>query len=153
MDQSAYVVLSSESRAQLDEIDTVYELIEQRAQEAGPAGIESLGFQLHNLYCACEDLFEIVAATFENHVKLGAGYHIDLLKRMRIPLTEIRPRVISDDTFLLLDSLRAFRHVFRHAYGTSLDERKVRIVLEDARSLRSVLRREVETFLSAIQVE
>ena len=102
MEQATYVVFASESRAQLDEIDGVYERVELRATETGPAGI--------------------------------------------------RPRVITDSTFVLLESLRSFRHVFRHAYGTSLDDRKVRIVLEDARLLHSILRREVETFLSAIEV-
>ena len=152
MEETAYVAFSSETRAQLDEIDAVHDLVESRATEPGLAGIESLGFQLHNLYCACEDLFEIVAAAFENHVEPNGGYHIELLKRMRMQFTGVRPKVVSDETFLLLDSLRAFRHVFRHAYGTSLDERKVRIVLEDARSLRTVLRNELEAFLAAIQV-
>ena len=152
MDEVTYVVFSSECRAQLEAIDGVLELVDSRAREGGPAGIESLGFQLHNLYCACEELFEIVAGVFENHVDFGGGYHIDLLKRMRISISGVRPRVVSDSTFRLLDSLRSFRHVFRHAYGTSLDERKVRIVLEDAHSLRSVLRKDFEVFLSAIEV-
>ena len=152
MDKAAFVVFSSELRSQLNEIEAVYELVRIRAKESGQAGTESLGFQLHNLYCACEDLFKFVAAAFENHIDPDGGYHIELLKRMRIPMAGVRPRVISDKAFFLLDSLRGFRHVFRHAYGTRLDERKVGIVLDDAQSLHGILRVELEEFLSAIEV-
>ena len=96
---------------------------------------------------------EIVAAAFENQIDSPSGYHLELLKRMRMPIADVRPQVISDDSFRLLDSLRAFRHVFRHAYGRFLDERKLHIVLEDARSLHAGLREEIEAFLSAIQVD
>lgn len=38
----------------------------------------------HNLYCAFEDLFKIVAETFENHIQDKSKYHQELLKRMDI---------------------------------------------------------------------
>jgi hypothetical protein len=151
MDQNEYISVSSQIRAQLDEIDAVFDLVEERASETGPAGIESLGYQLHNLYSACEDLFEIVTESFENHLDNGGGYHIEILKRMKIEITGVRPRAISEATFNLLDSLRGFRHVFRHAYGTSLDRRKIDIVLEDARLLRKSLRREFAAFLESLK--
>jgi len=72
---------------------------------------------------------------------------------MCIPMGGVRPRVISDESFRLLDSLRAFRHVFRHAYGSSLDERKLNIVLEDARALHAGLRADIVAFLRTIHVE
>ena len=152
MDKSSYVVLASEIRSQLDHVDAVHALVEQRAGEQGPAGVESLGFQLHNFYCACEDLFEIIASAFENNIETGGGYHVELLKRMRMPISGVRPRVASDELFALLDSLRGFRHVFRHAYGVPLDERKVRVVLDDARSTHQILRDEIESFLASFQV-
>ena len=148
MDKSRYLAFGSEARAQLEQIEVIYGRIDIRERVGGEAGLESLGYQLHNLYSAIEDLFEIVAAAFENHLAGSHGYHIELLRRMAISVAGVRPRVISDETLRLLDSLRGFRHVFRHAYGSALDARRLRIVLDDARSVRPSLRTDVEEFLS-----
>jgi hypothetical protein len=53
--------------------------------------MESLGYQLHNLYCAFEDLFKIVSETFENHIQDKSKYHQELLKRMTISIEGVRP--------------------------------------------------------------
>ena len=150
MDKAAFVVFASEVRTQLGEIEATLDRAEQRARESGPAGDESLGFQLHNLYCACEDLFRIIAAAFENRIDDTGGYHIEMLRRMRTEIPGVRPKLLSDASHSLLDSLRAFRHVFRHAYGVPLDARKLRIVLDDARTLRPILTREIDAFLEKI---
>ena len=44
---------------------------------------------------------------------------------------------IDDQLFAPLDSLRAFRHFFRHAYGSVVDVRKVELVRQDAAQLRT----------------
>ena len=151
MDPDRFLTFAAEARAQMDEIDSVFDLVEARSLEPGASGTESLGYQIHNLYCACEDLFEVVAETFENHLIANGGYHVELLKRMKIEIPGVRPAAISDRSFELLDSLRGFRHVFRHAYGASLDRRKVDIVLDDARRLHTSLRDEIESFLAAFE--
>ena len=46
----------------------------------------------------------------------------------------IRPNLISDETFKLLDELRGFRHVFRHAYAYELDAE--RIIKLSAKSIK-----------------
>jgi len=38
-----------------------------------------LAYLLHNLYCACEDLFQEIAKTFENTVEDPSKYHRQLL--------------------------------------------------------------------------
>ena len=153
MEESKYVLFESEVASQLSAIEHTFELVEDRTGVPGEPGVESLAFQLHNLYSACEELFELIANTFENHIDPSGGYHIELLKRMRIPISGVRAAVVSDETYRLLDSLRSFRHVFRHAYGVPLDRRKVEIVLDDARSLRSRLQPEIGHFLASISDE
>ena len=151
VDESLHVVFTAEARALLDQMDVIHDLVESRVTEKGPAGIESLGFQLHNLYCAYEDVLVLVARVFENNVDSSAGYHIELLRRMTITVPGVRPHVISGETFRLLGSLRGFRHVFRHAYGLTLDRRKIDIVVDDARDLRVRFRNEVEDFFSNLE--
>ena len=151
MDPDRYVAFAAQVRAQLLEIAAIYDRIDKREQVAGPAGLESLALQLHNLYSAAEGLFEIVAGACENHVDAGAGYHTSLLRRMSIVVPGIRPATVSDESLPLLDTLRRFRHVVRHAYSAEIDGRQLRIVMDDARALRPLPWRDVEDFLAQIE--
>ena len=147
MEKEGLVILKAEIKAQTKEIENVYVKIEERKREKGKAAVESLGFQLHNLYCAFEDLFKIVAETFENHIQDKSRYHVEILKRMTLAIEGVRPPLLSQESFILLDNLRSFRHLFRHAYSYELDERKMRIVLEDASKLSDAYRRDFDAFL------
>jgi len=142
--------LKAAIEAQLGEIDRVYERIEKRRTGQGPAYIESLAYQLHNLYCAYEDLFKIVAEYFENQIEDETRWHQELLWRMTLSIEGVRPALLSRESFRLLDSLRAFRHFFRHAYTYELDPRKVRLVLEDALAVRKKVLDDVHRFLQAL---
>ena len=77
----------------------------------------SLAYKLHNLYSAYEDMFKLIARFFENQIQDIAGYHSGLINRMKIHIEGVRPKLLSDDSFKILDELRGFRHVFRHAYS------------------------------------
>ncbi|NSW76486.1 MAG: hypothetical protein HPY68_06880, partial [Candidatus Atribacteria bacterium] len=111
---------------------------------------ESLAYQLHNLYCAYEDLFRIVAGFFENTIDDQRKYHTELLKRMTLFIEGIRPALISEESFKLLNNLKSFRHFFRHAYGYELDKRKIAIVLDDAQKLKETFRLDLERFLVSL---
>ncbi|MCX7667855.1 MAG: hypothetical protein N2Z84_02870 [Atribacterota bacterium] len=85
-----------------------------------------LGYLLHNLYCALEDLFREIAKTFENTVEEDPlRFHRQLLKRMSLEVPRIRPRVLTPESYEILDELRGFRHIFRHSYAYSLSPEKV----------------------------
>jgi len=142
-------LLKAEIQARVKEIDNIYAKLEDRKGRRGIVAIESLAYQLHNLYCAFEDLFKIIAVSFENNIEDKTRYHAELLKRMALTIEGVRPAFLSKQSLVLLDSLRSFRHFFRHAYSYDLDERKVRIVLEDAAKLRELYVRDVEGFLKS----
>ena len=150
MEADRYVAFAAQVRAQLLEIAAIYDRIDERERVPGPAGLESLALQLHNLYSATEGLFEIVAGACENHVDADAGYRTSLLRRMSVAVPGIRPAAVSAETLPLLDNLRRFRHVVRHAYSAEIDGRQLCIVLEDARSLRPLLLRDVEGLLTEL---
>ncbi len=151
MEKERLAVLTAEIKAQIQEIERIYTRLEDRNRKKDKTAIESVGYQLHNLYCAFEDLFKMVAETFENQVQDKSKYHIELLKRMTIPVEGVRPPLLSQGCFILLDNLRSFRHFFRHAYSYELDERKVRIVLEDAVALRETFRNDIYAFLKSFE--
>jgi uncharacterized protein YutE (UPF0331/DUF86 family) len=149
MEKERIAILKAQLQAQVKEIEKIYRRLEDRSRKKGKAAAESIGYQLHNLYCAFEDLFEIVAKTFENNIQEKGKYHLELLKRMTIEINGVRPALISEEVFPLLDSLRSFRHFFRHAYSYDLDERKVRIVLSDAVKLQALYQKDIKMFWSS----
>jgi uncharacterized protein YutE (UPF0331/DUF86 family) len=151
MEEERLSLLRASLEAQLKEIARIFTKIEERRRGEGEANLESLAYQLHNLYCAFEDLFKIVADTFENRIEERARYHRELLWRMRIPIEGVRPALLSEESYKLLDSLRAFRHVFRHAYSYELDPKKVALVLEDALKLRELYQEEIRRFLEQLR--
>jgi len=73
-------------------------------------------------YTALEDLLKQIAKSFENHVQDLSALHKELLIRLNTEIPKIRPKVLSTDSFLLLDKIRAFCHFIRHAYDCELDE-------------------------------
>lgn len=151
MDRARLAVLRAEMEKQLETITAIYQRVEQRREGTSPAHLESLGYQLHNLYCAFEDLFKIVASTFENQVTSRAHYHTELLKRMTMSIAGVRPALLADETAYLLDNLRSFRHLFRHAYAHEIDPSKIQLVLASAMQLREQYRKDVGNFLDSLQ--
>ena len=138
MEKTGLILLKAEMTAQVSEIDRIFARLKERKKGKGKAAMESIGYQLHNLYCAFEDLFKIVADSFENHIQEKSRYHAELLRRMTIPIEGVRPPLLGQQCSALLENLRSFRHFFRHPSSYELDKRKVKIVLEDAFQLQSI---------------
>ena len=150
MDPVRLKVLQAEVTAQLDRIEQVYTELEDRAslmRVDSPGLTESAAYHLHNLYSAVEDLLKLVASVFENNVVDLSRWHSELLRRMSLEIEGIRPALLSEESAGLLNQLRAFRHVFRHAYGQRLDFDRVQENLVAARELRPLLFSDVTTFL------
>lgn len=78
--------------------------------------------RIQQFYTAIEDLFKQIAKAFENHIENMSNFHKELLIRMNTEVPTIRPSVISNQSLLMLDKVRAFRHFVRHAYDCELNE-------------------------------
>jgi hypothetical protein len=126
LDSAAAALLVQDFREQWRVIEEVYQRVEKRrlVVSNAPASVEGLAYQLHNLYGACEQLFELIARAFENRID-ARQYHVDLLRRMRTEIEGVRPALL-DSTELERDlhELRAFRHFFRHAYAVELNPKE-----------------------------
>ncbi len=153
MDAVRLKVLQAEVAEQMKKIEQVYEVLENRADQMQPNNfglIDSTAYQLHNLYSAAEELFKIVASAFENSVTDFSRWHTELLPRMTLDIQGVRPALLSTESTELLDELRAFRHVFRHAYMKQLDFGRVEQNLVRARQLHSLLPRDIAHFLQQL---
>lgn len=151
MDQAKLKLIQSLIQAQSAEIENIYAKIkERRANLHDVVYLESLAYQIHNLYSAFENLFEQIAELFENQIQDMSHYHRALLWRMKIPIEGIRPALISEESFRLLDSLQVFRHFFRHAYQAELDPQRVERVLQDALRLRDLYPHDFAQFFASL---
>jgi hypothetical protein len=84
--------------------------------------------RVQQFYTALEDLFKQIAKAFENHIENMSNYHKEMLTRMNTEIPKIRPAVISKQSLILLDKIRAFRHFIRHAYDCELDEKELLLI-------------------------
>lgn len=147
----------SEFDAQEVEIEQIYRRLAARAARIEREGsteeaTESIGYWLHNLYSAYEDLFKLVAGFWENHVTEDGGYHVSILRRMRVAVEGVRPALLTEEATLRhLDELRGFRHVFRHAYMYGLDDERVSVLVRRALQERAGVRVELQRFRGEIQ--
>ena len=128
MTLSALALLLDYFRKQKEEISKIYAEIKISKEKMGKKEIVYTAYLLHNLYCASEDLFKEVAKTFENQFNDSTQYHKELLKKMTLSAVGIRPPLLSRESYLVLDDLRAFRHVFRHGYTYELEGEKILIL-------------------------
>ena len=73
--------------------------------------------------------------------------HIELLRRMRLEIPGVRPAALSSEmSFQRLDELRAFRHVFRHAYSYGLDDERVFFLLRRVLESKDILLGDISSF-------
>jgi hypothetical protein len=155
MDKERVVIFLADFDDQINIIRAGYDRLKKRAsglsqREITPEIVESTGYWLHNLYCAYEDLFKIVAGFWENNVSSDSMWHKRLLKRMRINIEGVRPALISEDSFNHLNELRSFRHVFRHAYSYGLDDERVFFIVKRVLKQESALSSDMERFRNYI---
>ena len=153
MDEGAFSVLDAELQARCREVDRIANRIEERRRtfdRESASEVDSLAYQLHNLYSAFEQLFDEVARFFENRID-EARYHADLIRRMQLEIRGIRPALLSEATASGLDELRRFRHLFRHAYATDLEPAKVAKLAAKTPGIRSAFGQDFERFLTRLR--
>ncbi len=148
-------VLTAEVDAQWKEILKLHSLIKNKAEALkfdrnNEDLTNSLAYKLHNLYSAYEDVFKLVAKFFENQIEDIAKYHTGLIYRMKLEIEGIRPGLLSEESYRILDELRGFRHVFRHAYTYELDAERVLKLSEKSVNLQGIFSKDFEIFKDRI---
>ncbi|MBK1633013.1 antitoxin [Thiohalocapsa halophila] len=129
---------------------TVNPMLKQPPEQVSDYDRGAIGYQLHNFYNGCENIFRGIAAYFENDIGTDR-WHADLLRRMRLDIPGHRPAVIDDELYQLLNDFRGFRHVFRSAYSFELDWERERLVAGRLPRAAGLLRQQVSDFLDWVQ--
>lgn len=155
MDSERVSSLATELRGQLWLIEKVSDRLQSRIGDGldTPGQLDSVAYQIHNLYCSVEDLLNIVAKTFENNVGKGREWHRILLLRMSQPVEGIRPAFLSTESWEVLDQLRGFRHVVRHAYGKDIELTQLQVNITAGQKLYELIDKDIHAFIEALDVE
>lgn len=153
MDARSLIILRTDVYAQMAVIEDVYTAMLDRAQDLDPNDLrqlESVAYQIHNLYNAVEDLLKLIATHFENHIVDAERWHSALLRRMAQPIPGVRPAFLTQESATVLDALRGFRHFFRHAYVATIEYDQLVINFNKAQQVNDLLRENVNQFFAAL---
>ncbi|MBF0160362.1 MAG: hypothetical protein HQL58_12660 [Magnetococcales bacterium] len=103
---------------------------------------------IDKIYTRIEILLMAVAKKIDTEVPDGHSWHRELLQQMNL-VTHARPALVSDELFLQLDELRAFRHFERNSYSSTIKPEvipdKVRLCLAAV----ALLQRDFDRFLTS----
>lgn len=148
-----FIILINSIRRDLEAIAAIYDELERHplSTETDNDVLIVIAYHLHNLYNAFENIFQNIAAVFENSVEDEGRWHAQLLERMGLDAMPLRPAVIDDTAYEALDELRRFRHLFRHSYMINLDPQRLQLVWRKAFDLKAIYAEQLESFVTFLQ--
>jgi len=133
-------------------VDQTQKFIQRLSQEqddiAKAALSSAIAFNLHSFYTGAERIFETIAKQVDQYQPSSANWHRQLLDQMLVELPDLRPPIISENTYLVLEELRRFRHVVRTIYAYQLEEERVLSLAEQALPIFPSLQEDIHRFLS-----
>jgi hypothetical protein len=152
----SYTVLVDELELALAHVRGQYETFlgmrrrTENAPEDDEMAIAALGYAVHNLYNAMENYFLRIAKFFENNLE-NDTWHRDLINRMALSIEGVRPALLSVDVLAPFHELRAFRHVFRVIYDSTLNPKKLAIAVEQVDPAVKALLEAHERYVQALR--
>lgn len=141
MDDVELATLTRELRQDCDVAAGALALARQRIGEGTASGLEGCAHHLARLYNIIEQMGKRVAQRFENAVADEKRWHSALVERLSLEIPGVRPALWPGSIQQPLHELRAFRHVFTHAYNLTLDPDKLALVLKYAEQTVATLER------------
>jgi hypothetical protein len=111
------------------EIESIKRKLLRLKKEKDPENIDShvkaVAGSLHSIYSGYENIIERIVRSIDGDIPSGKDYHLMLLKRALNTIKDVRPSIISTETFRLLDELRTYRHKFRNIYLYLLSTKRI----------------------------
>lgn len=105
-----------------------------------------IGSYLHDYYCGLEKIFLHIAKSFGEGLPAGSQWHKELLEQMTLNIPGVRTALLSKRTLTGLDELRGFRHIFRNAYGFSIDPIREQLLLSNLSGISVSVKKETKAF-------
>jgi hypothetical protein len=105
-----------------------------------------IGSYLHDYYCGLEKIFMHVAKSFGQSLPTGNQWHKELIEEMTLSIPGVRTALLSKKALVKIDELRGFRHVFRNAYGFSIDPVREQVLLNNLPGISNSINKEIKLF-------
>lgn len=133
------------------EVDAVKRKLDRLKSEKDPENRDShvtaVASILQSIYNGYEKILEMLIKAIDGELPAARDYHTALLKRASTPIPEIRPSIITEKTFNILDNIRRYRHVFRRIYHYQLKADRIIEVAELCIKSYDVFGIEIDKFL------
>ena len=113
--------------------------------------IAAAALYLHDFYNGLERLFEVIASEVDGAMPGGGAWHRELLTQMTLPLTDVRPAVLTRETAYSLDEYLRFRHIVRSVYALHLDPERVEMLVVRLRPIYGQVQAELEAFVRFLE--
>jgi hypothetical protein len=147
-----FLILERSIQKDLEDIDRLYQTLGV-PDLSGTVPIKELifiAFLLHGLYTIFETSLRNIATAFEKNLE-ETGWQRDLLYRMRLDLTPLRPAVIDDQVYEKLDEMRCFRDAFRTMYGVDPETQRLQIAVRKVLELKPFYKEQIGRFLEFLR--
>lgn len=147
----SFLILERSIQDDLQTIERLYEeLGDPRLEDMNQEGLIVVAYRLHGLYSAFENIFRNIAKAFENQLD-PSSWHRQVLQRMKLDLSPVRPALIDEEAYEKLDELVRFRHLFRTGYGLRLDSQRLQLVVRKAMELKVIYPQQMAGFLDFLR--
>lgn len=103
-----------------------------------------------DFYTCAETFLFRVSQKFENNLQ-GDKWHKDLLQKMALNISGIRPAVISVDTMNLLNEILMFRHFRRYYFDYHYDWEKLSLIESKYNQALPLLTQDINRFIAFLQ--
>jgi hypothetical protein len=119
------------------DLDILGRKLSRLEEETDAENIDShviaIGLTIERAYGGLEKALKTLLGELDGEVPFGPDSHRRLLRRALLENPGVRSRLISEDTYQLLDVLRGYRHRFRNLYKYQIKQEKVLEMVEVVR--------------------
>lgn len=133
------------------EFDAVEPLLTKLTfQEPDPIELRAVATTLHAFYSGLERVLIRIAKQFDHKVPSGGSWHQQLLTQM-VSQTDGRGSVITDSLRERLSDYLGFRHLYRHAYPTTLKWKRVKPLVQSLHDTHQEFLSNINRFLAEVE--
>ena len=138
------VSLREKVDVELENVHTVLVELEKIKDEPSKTIVElaGIGTFLHNFYTGIENILKQILHDEDIPIPFSDSWHRDLL------ILASKEKIITETTRVRLAKYLAFRHFFVHAYSFLLDERELKLLVDDVFDTHATFKEEINAFIS-----
>lgn len=138
------------------EVDAIKRKLSRLKSEKDPENADShltaIAAIMQSIYNGYERILEMLVKAIDGDLPVARDYHSALLRRASAGVPDVRPPLISEKVFDILDDIRRYRHVFRKIYHYQLKPGRVQELADMGIRSYGIFKDDIERFLSGFDL-